>query len=179
MSKILKPFSEKGYDEIINEVGQFRYNIFDQGEAIPSQVFKKDFNFDYYNCVIAGTGSTLTMCSLDLKLPKKFTIPREASVVIVRLLRYDDSHGDPHYNADDQIIFPTEDGRIWRLARNSAPDHFISIVGSTNLFTIAEAYQLPEEKSGHISQYTEKGAKLHINLHPIKSDWNVLDGSST
>lgn len=166
MARILKPFPEKGYNEIIKEVGQFRYKIFEKDEAIPGEIFKETLNFDPYNCVIAGTGSTLALCSLDLGLSERYTIPKGVSVVICRLLRYDNSHGEPHYNADDQIIFPTSDGSIWRLPRKTAPDHYVQIAETADMFTLGDAYHLPKEKSGEIGQYTAQGARLYIDLLP-------------
>ena len=83
-------------------------------------------------------------------------------------LREDKTHGDLHYNADDQIIFPTTEGHIFRLPRKDAPDHYFTIAGSANMLTIADAYNLPEQKTGPIEQYSEREAKLYVDLLPYK-----------
>lgn len=172
MANKLDVFSEDSYKEILKEVGPFRYSIYDPGELVPGNIFSKALNLENYNCVVAGTGSTLAFCDLTLPNSKRIVIPKDSPVIVVRLLHEDTLHGTPHYNADDQIIFPTLQGNIFRLPRKDAPDHYREIVGTTNLFSIATAYQLPSSKSGPISQYTENGARLHIELSPQVDTWD-------
>ncbi len=168
LPKALKPFPEKSYSEIINEVGKYRYSIFEEGESVPGGIFKQKLDLANYNCVVAGTGSTISAINLNIPtLSSSLVVPLDTPVVIVRLLRFDDSHGEPHYNADDQLIFATQDGTVWRLPRKDAPDHFIEIANSASLLTVAEAYQLPDVKQGPVSDYSAKGAKLHIDLKPL------------
>jgi len=171
----LKIFPEKQYREILDEVGSYRYAIYEQDELIPGNLFTKTLGIENYHCVVAGTGDTLSICTLILSNAKEIIIPQGSPVVVVRLLREDLSHGEPHYNADDQIIFPTVGGDIFRLPRKDAPDHFFKIAGTANMLTIADAYHLPEEKSGPITQYSEKGARLHIDLFPVqgKNDFDA------
>lgn len=168
MSHQLKVFSEKSYTQIINEVGSFRYAIYNQGETVPGDIFSRVLGIEHYNCVVAGTGSTLSLCTLTLPYSKQVVIPQNSPVIVVRLLRADNTHNELHYNADDQIIFPTAEGHIFRLPRKDAPDHYITIAGTANMLPIADAYQLPEQKSGPIAQYSARGAKLHIDLEPRK-----------
>lgn len=164
----LKIFSERSYDQIINEIGPFRYAIYDQGESVPGHIFGRILGIEHYSCVVAGTGSTLSLCALTLPYDQQVVIPQNSPVIIVRLLRADSTHGELHYNADDQVIFPTIDGNIFRLPRKDAPDHYITIAGAANMLTLADAYQLPEQKTGPIAQYSEKGARLHIDLQQVK-----------
>ena len=111
----------------------------------------------------------LSSCSVQIDSAQKLVIPKNEQVIVVRLLRFDDMHGSPHYNADDQIIFPTIDGDIVRLARKDAPDHYIEIAEHTNISSIADAYKLPEFKFGSVDKYSEKGAKLQVELMPRKN----------
>ena len=164
----LKVFPEDKYTRIINEVGSFRYAIYDQGEAAPGDIFSRISGIEHYNCVLAGTGSTLSLCTLNLGHNKNVMILQNSPVIVVRFLREDKTHGDLHYNADDQIIFPTTEGHIFRLPRKDAPDHYFTIAGSANMLTIADAYNLPEQKTGPIEQYSERGAKLYVDLLPYK-----------
>lgn len=166
MVKLVKIFPEKKYKEIIEEVGPYRYCIYEKDELIPGGIFSKGLAIQDYNCVVAASGSTTSLCTLQLTLDKQVVIPKDAQVSIVRLLRYDGSHGEPHYNADDQIIFPTIEGNIFRVARRDNPDHYLKIAGSTNMFTIADAYRLPIEKTGPVNKYSAQGAKLHVKLEP-------------
>jgi hypothetical protein len=166
MSRKLKVFSEKNYTQIINEVGPFRYAIYDRGETVPGDIFSRVLAIEDYNCVVAGTGSTLSLCTLTLPYSKQVVIPKNSPVIVVRLLRADNARGEMHYNADDQIVFPTIEGDIFRLPRKDAPDHYITIAGTANMLTLADAYQLPDQKSGPIAQYSAKGARLYVDLNP-------------
>src|SRR3989338_8388631 len=168
MGRKLKIFPEKQNREILNKVGSFRYSIYEQGESIPGNLFTKALDIENYNCVVAGTGGTLSLCKLILPNAAEITIPQGSPVIVVRLLREDLSRGEPHYNADDQIIFPTAGGDIFRLPRKDAPDHYLQIAGTANMLTIANAYHLPQEKSGPIARYSEKGARLDIELFPVQ-----------
>ena len=173
MINLLKIFPEISFKEIIEEVGPSNYHIYDKGESVPGSVFKRALNIENYNCVIAGTGCTTAdyriSCNTVFEGDKEpeIIIPGGEPIMIARLLRHDDSHGDPHYNADDQLFFSVKSGAIYRLLRRDAPDHFIKIVANSNIKSIAEAYNLPEDKSGPIEKYSAKGAKLHINIVPL------------
>ena len=170
MNPKIKIFPEDKYTRIINEVGSFRYAIYDQGETIPGDLFSRISGLEHYNCVLAGTGSTLSLCNLNIGQHKNVTIPQDSPVIVVRLLREDKTHGGLHYNADDQIIFPTTEGHIFRLPRKDAPDHYLAIAGSANMLTIADAYSLPEQKTGPIARYSEKGARLYVDLLPDEKE---------
>lgn len=164
MDKLFKLFPENKYKEIVKEVGVYQYCIYDKNESVPGGIFSGELNIQNYNCVVAGTGSTLSMYSVQIDHIQKIVIPKDEQVIVVRLLRFDDKHGSPHYNADDQIIFPTADGAIVRLARKDAPDHYIEIAKHANISSIADAYKLPQNKYGSVDKYSEKGAKLQVEL---------------
>jgi len=167
MSDNPKIFPEKGYKEILKEVGSFRYAIYDKDEPVPGRVFSRALAIEKYNCVVAGTGSTTSLCSLALSTEKQVVIPQHSPVVVVRLLREDKKSDVLHYNADDQIIFPTSEGNILRLTRKDAPDHFLKVANTAELGSIAKAYRLPEEKAGPIEKYSAKGARLYLDLSPL------------
>jgi hypothetical protein len=163
----LKIFPEENFKEIIEEIGPWNYRIYDKGERMPGPVFKRELEIAKYNCVVAGTGCTISDYTMILPQEPEIVIPGGEPIMIIRLLRYDDGHGDPHYNANDQILFPAKSGTIYRLLRNDAPDHFIEIAANSNIASIAEAYNLPEEKSGPVVKYSAKGGKLHIDITPL------------
>jgi hypothetical protein len=173
--KPLKIFPEKNFKEIIEEVGPWHYCIYDKDEQMPGSIFKKQLDIQEFNCVIAGTGCTASSYRVSFdKLSgiekPEIIIPGGSPIMVVRLLRKDDRHGEVHYNADDQLFFPTKSGDIYRLWRKDAPDHFVNITANSNIRSIAEAYNLPEQKSGPIKKYSAKGAKLHVDAIPLESD---------
>jgi hypothetical protein len=168
MSSIFKVFPKNDYKEIIGEIRPYHYYIYEKEERLPGNILPRTLPFSNYNCVVAGSGSALSCCVLKCSPRQEIVIPKDAQVIVTRLLRFDDTHEEPHYNANDQLIFPTISGQIFRLARNDAPDHFKKIIDKSNMSTIADAYQLPEAKYGPIAKYGEKGAKLYIELYPIK-----------
>jgi hypothetical protein len=167
MDKLFKPFSEKNYTKIVNEIGSLHYYIYDEGEFIPGNIFSKALKIQNYNCVVAGTGDTTESYIFETRGNENIVIPKNEQVIVVRLLRLDYAHGEPHYNADDQIIFPVHDGRIFRVTRRDAPDHYLKITATANIASVADAYRLPDIKYGPIQNYTENGASLHIKFVPV------------
>jgi len=160
----MKIFPEKNFKEIIKEVGPWNYQIYDKGDPLPGQLLKQELNLAKYNCVVAGTGCTIANYSIICPNQPEIIIPKGEPIMVFRLLRYDDKHGEPHYNANDQIIFPTISGDFYRISRKDAPDHFITITANSTITSIAGAYNLPEEKSGPVEKYSAKGAKLHVDV---------------
>lgn len=167
MDKTFKPFSEKSYNKIKQEIGPLRYYIYEEGENIPGNIFSRVLTLQNYNCVVAGTGDTVESYAFVSNHQENIVIPKNEQIIVVRLLRFDNTHGDPHYNADDQIIFPIQDGRIFRISRRDAPDHYLKITATANITSVADAYRLPDIKYGPIQNYSEKGASLHIKFVPV------------
>ncbi|TRZ94942.1 hypothetical protein D4R78_05240 [bacterium] len=168
----MKKFSEQNFKEIIKEVGPWNYHIYDKGESLPGQLLKQDLDIAKYNCVVAGTGCTLANYIVACPNQPKIIIPAGVPIMVFRLFRYDVGHGEPHYNANDQIIFPTKSGDFYRFSRKDAPDHFIKITANSTVRSIADAYNLPEEKSGPVDKYSVKGAKLHVDIVPLDNENN-------
>jgi len=170
MKNIFKLFPAKNYKKVISSIGKYGYCIFEKEELLPGDIFRKELPFSNYNCVVGGTGTTLSNYVFTPEIVKeaqKIIIPKGEQVIVVRLLRFDDTHGEPHFNADDQMIFPTKEGHVFRFSRKDAPDHYLKISGDTNLLTVADAYKLPKTKHGPIEKYSEKGAKLHVEFLPF------------
>lgn len=165
--KLLRPFREQNYRHIIDEVGPHNYCIYEKGESMPGEILRRELNIGQYNAVIAGTGCAIADYAIWVPHQENIVIPAGEPIMIFRLLRYDDTHGNPHYNANDQLIFPTKAGSVYRLVRNDAPDYFINIISQSNIVSIAEAYNLPEEKSGPVEKYSAKGARLHVDVRPL------------
>lgn len=97
-------------------------------------------------------------------------IPKGSQIFVGRFLKYDTGHGEYHYNAYDQIIFPTKEGNIFSFSRNDAPDHYLKLSETGGVLNIAEAYKLPVNRSGTIEEYNERGASIHVNPEPLH--WN-------
>jgi len=170
----INPFPEGSFSRLINEIGKSRYRIFEESELLPDGVFRSNFNFQNYNCVFASTASTVSEYNLVLKTTSgddkinNLVIPQGEPIVVVRLLRYCEHDGKPHYNADDQIIFPTRDGLTYRLSRKDTPDHYIALSDIAGQKDIANAYRLPDQKSGMAKDYKAKGAELHVDVDTKK-----------
>lgn len=163
----IKKFDEKKYKAILKEVDLGHYQLFLQGEKLPGDLFSKINHISNYSHVIAGTGVTNHQFAITSVNFSEIVIPKASQVSVVRFLRYDNSHGEPHYNVDDTIIFPDIKGDIYSFHRKDAPDHFIAISGDSHIISIADAYKLSSEKAGTIEQYKEKGASLHIEVEPL------------
>ena len=168
-----KVFSEKNYYNIMQWVGKGQYQIADHYKDLPQGVFSKQPDWNTANYVLAASGTTTCDYSFSYtyktkqgvqKDTQKIFVPKNSEIIIVRFLRYDETHGDPHYNADDQMFFPTKRGDIFRMSRNDAPDHYCSIVANSTVYDIAGAYKLPYRNNGPIATYTEKGASLPIEI---------------
>jgi hypothetical protein len=171
MRKIkLKPFPEKHYSEIISEIGQFRYGLFSPDEALPGNIFSKVNGLEDCRYVLAGTGATVSDFVISAIEGNNLIIPKGSQVFVGRFLKYDASHGQPHFNAYDQIVFPTKGGNIFSFARNDAPDHFLEISELSHTRTLSEAYKLPRNKSGTIEEYKNSGASIYVEPEPLHWD---------
>jgi len=166
----LERFSEKPFRAMIEDVGSHDYCLYKKGERLPGDVLKPSLNIDYYNSVLAGTGCSgdSYIITYDNNSPD-IVIPKGSPLVVLRLLRYDSGHDNygPHYNATDQLFFPSKSGDIYRLVRSHPPDHFKTITGSSTLISVADAYNLPVQKRGPVELYSAKGAKLHVDFISI------------
>ena len=173
MQKI-RAFPENHFTQLMSDIGESRYKIFEKTELLPDGVFRSNFHFQDYNCVFASTAATASDYNIVLKTAggenkiSNLFIPKGNPIIVVRLLRYCEHDGIPHYNADDQVIFPTREGLTYRLSRKNAPDHYIALSGIAGLRDIADAYQLPDQKYGMAKDYKAKGAELHVEFHTEK-----------
>jgi len=171
---IFNVFPEKSYKEIITSIGSLHYCVFDQVEIIPGNIFSTTLPLQQYNCVVAGTGDTISdynfTCISSLgstkHIAENIVIPKKTEIIVVRLLRHDTGHGENHFNATDQLIFLTKKGNVLSFSRKDAPDHYISIAKNARVISLADAYKLPKEKSGPVENYSAEGASLHIELLP-------------
>jgi hypothetical protein len=171
----IKLYPEASYRKILTEVNPYYYRIFEQSDTMPDDIFKKQLSIPQYSLVVACSGTTVADYHLSLATRYGFqemggiVIPKGYDITIVRLLRHCEHDGTPHFNADDQIIFPASDGNVYRLSRNDAPDHYMALSTNAGIKDVASAYNLPDDKFGPIAQYSHKGATLHVELNLLKS----------
>lgn len=169
-----KIYPESDFTRLVDDIGISHYKIFEKDELLPGGVFRSNFNFQDYNCVFSSTAATASDYNIVLKTAggenkiNNLFVPQGAPIVVVRLLRYCEHDGIPHYNADDQIIFPTLEGAIYRFSRKNAPDHYIALSQTASLQHIADAYRLPDQKYGMAKDYRAKGAELHVEFDTEK-----------
>ena len=159
----IEPIPDENYKEILKAVGPFNYSIFGKGESLPGNILPKNLPFEMYTPLLVGTGATTSNYTF-YEAKDRFTILKGTPVILQRVLRLDKSHGDLHYNADDSVIFETEEGNIFRMKKDKALDHFVKITNSAKLNTIAEAYHLPKQKNGTVEEYKNSGAALPIKI---------------
>lgn len=171
--KKIKPFSEKSFSHLIDIIGSYQYHIYEPSEMLPDGLFKEQLNFPDYNCAFVCTGTTTNDYQIELatidgtESLESILVPKDQNILVVRLLRRCEHDGHPHYNADDQIIFPTANGCIYRLSRKDAPDHYVELSENASCQSVAEAFALPEEDSGPIDDYKAKGAEIYVNCDPF------------
>jgi hypothetical protein len=158
---------EKNYNEILSEVGAFRYEMFSRDERMPGDLFSRIRGVEDCRHVLVGTGATISNYVFSEIKDKDLVVPKGSQIFVGRFLKYDDSHGLPHYNAYDQIVFPTKGGNIFSFSRNEAPDHLIEIAKLGSVHSLAEAYNLPQNKRGTIEEYKANGASIYIDPEPV------------
>ena len=170
----IKLYPALSYDKLISEIGPYHYQIFEKNDLLPDEVFKNQLSIPQYNCVLACSGTTTADYNISLATNDGYQqisniiVPKGHEIMVVRLLRHCEHDGTPHFNADDQVIFPATNGNIYRLSRNDSPDHYITLAGNAGIQDIASAYNLPNDKYGPIDRYSHKGANLHVNINPLK-----------
>ncbi len=170
----IKLYPEPSYNKLISDIGPYHYQIFEENDPLPDEVFRNQLSIPQYNCILACSGTTTADYNISLATNDGYQqisniiVPKGHEIMVVRLLRHCEHDGTPHFNADDQVIFPATNGNIYRLSRNDSPDHYITLAGNAGIQDIASAYNLPNDKYGPIDRYSHKGANLHVNINPLK-----------
>ena len=94
----------------------------------------------------------------------------------MRVLRQCNHNGINHANADDYMYFPNTNGNIVKVSRRDAPDHILYIAQAIGLGHILSAYNLPDKKSGPISDYVGNGALMPIRIDcPNDKEAKIID----
>lgn len=169
-SSLIKIYPESSYTKIVSEINPYYYRIFEENDQMPDEIFETQLNIPLYNLVVACSGTTMADYHISLATKggiqeiDSIVIPKGCDIMVVRLVRHCEHDGTPHFNADDQIIFPGADGNVYRVSRKDAPDHYIALSTSAGIQDIASAYNLPADKYGPIKQFRHKGARLHVEL---------------
>ncbi|MCK9615280.1 MAG: hypothetical protein M0R48_07250 [Candidatus Omnitrophica bacterium] len=166
-----KLWDEKKYTDILKEVGEGRYKIFNPDDPFISYLSPGLFDkYEYkFNCVCLATSTTIATATVDYKC-EGFLIPKHSQVVLWRNFRYCTHDGSPHLNADDNIIFPDQSGDVWKVSKTDAYDHYVAIASWAGLQTITSVYHLPDQPCGLYPQYIEKGANVPVKFVKVESD---------
>jgi hypothetical protein len=170
--------SEDDYTKMLNGVGSGCYHLYDDTKDLPFPFLNYRISQDPLTSVVAASGTTAHDYAFEYKSyradggysTEDFVVPHNSDIIVVRFLGFDDTHGDPHYNADDQVFFPVKSGNILRMSRQDAQDHYIPIVGDSTVWDVATAYHLPLEDYGPVQNYTANGASFPIQLIPGTKD---------
>jgi len=166
-----KPWDEKKYSKILEEVGKGRYQLLYPNDSFISEIFGglPGSLHDRFTCACVTTSATTATATVDY-VCEGFMIPKGSHVINWRTFRYCEHDQNPHFNADDNIICPDNKGNIWKVSRNDSPDHYVSIATWAGLQYIADAYRLPTEPNGPYSQYIENGATVPIKFIRIEKE---------
>jgi hypothetical protein len=170
----VKLYSEKNYNSILRELQPASYKICESTEPLIQTISPGLNNYPYpLLTVVMGTGSTLEAPLYY----QGYIIPAGEEIIVQRVLRHCVHNGTPHLNADDNIIFPVQNGNILRVSRKDAPDHYMQIAKLGGLEDVAFAYHLPTEKMGPVNKYCENGATvpIEINCSSIAKEGFVYD----
>lgn len=150
--------NEKIFKYLVDEVGPANYMIFDHGAPMPFVRVNPSYNAVYTCCSTSATIDIQTVSYRGLELAP------DAPILVMRNMGYCEHDGKLHLNSDDNVFFAHKSGRIGRVARSDAEDHYKEVSKFSGLGHIAEAYHLPKEKSGPINQYVENGALVPIRI---------------
>jgi hypothetical protein len=109
---------------------------------------------DFRTCVVAATGV----------LPEQwFFGTRNAPVdelYLVKIYRYCEHAGTPHWNVDDVLYWSGGDAFNWKIDTKEGPDHYKRALAGTGLEHLSGAHMFPPGYSGVISEFWEKGGFL-------------------
>ena len=96
-------------------------------------------------------------------------VPKGGQFVHQRFYRSCDHDGNHHANANDLLLFPTQEGRIGAISKNDSPDHYLALMQMAGIKELTQAYGLPKEKYGHLNLFTAAGAKIPsiVDFQPI------------
>jgi len=154
----IRPVSLRSYQEAINGTGDDSYRIYESG-SFPSGVnYPAETQFIVFAC------SGLTM---DYRCGN-VNVQSGSQIIIMRTLRTCEHDGNPHYNADDRMIIPGSDGGYYIISRKDSSDHYYNLANLTGSLSIADAYNLPDEFSGSIGNYTQSGANWPSIVHDLE-----------
>ena len=171
---ILAPVPEQDYLRVLAEVGSWQYRVWNQDDVAPELVHFRQPEADQFSRVVAATGATahdyhfscMRQDASGQHVAETIVIPRGEQIAVVRFLCLHEGDGDPHFNAYDQIVFPTRRGDVFRMSRRDAPDHYISIADNSRTTSVADAYMLPHNNMGPVQDYGSRGASLQIRIVP-------------
>lgn len=156
--------NDKIFKYFVDRVGPANYEILYHDAPIPTIEVYPPYKGAYI-CVSTSAGLHIETVSY-----RGLELAPSAPIFVMRNIRYCEHDGKPHLNSDDNVFFAHKSGRIGRVARKDAEDHYREISTFGGLGHIAEALHLPKEQSGPISQYVENGALVPIRIDCLLKD---------
>jgi hypothetical protein len=129
------PVFDVGNDEIfkrlVKEVGTANYKIFDNNET-PANFIRAYFPYKaIYTCCSTNAMDIQNVSYRGLELTP------QAPILVVRNMGYCNHNGEMHLNSDDNVFFAHKTGRIGRVPRKDAVDHYKKISKFAGLDHIA------------------------------------------
>jgi len=174
VKKKMSLFDENDYRTLLDEYGSSAYTVIDNiCELNPCTITRIPEDQDWKIAVIcSGIIFEDKIIGFQRKdsIDKDEThiVPANSQIILVRYFRECNHDGTPHFNVDDQLIYPCKDGKIYRFARRDSPDHYIELIGASSLTSIGSVYSLPIQKHGEIADYKANGAIYPVHAFHLK-----------
>jgi len=121
--------NDKIFKYFVDRVGPANYEIFYPDTAMPVIEVHPSFRALYTCC------STSASLDINAVIYRGLELAPSAPIVVIRNMRYCEHDGNPHFNSDDSVFFAHKSGRIGKVIRKDAEDHYkkISAFGETFL----------------------------------------------
>jgi hypothetical protein len=82
------------------------------------------------------------------------------TVILIRLIRYCEHDGNPHFNVDSRVLWSDSAGRAWQASYTGDPDHYEAVITGTDLPAAGATYRLPKSPRGTLDEFTKTGGYL-------------------
>jgi len=83
-------------------------------------------------------------------------------VYLLRIYRYCEHDGSPHFNVDDTALWTDRRGQQWRASSKDSPDHYQAAVAGTLVSDVWSQYHFPVASSGPLEDFRREGAYLNF-----------------
>ncbi len=171
MKKKMSLFDEKNYNSIIKEYGASAYAVIHNATDLNPCIIQEISEDNDWKIAVTCSGILFEdkivgfQRKNSIDKDEKHIVPANSQIILVRYFRECNHNGILHYNVNDQLIYPCKDGKVYRISRKDAPDHYLDIIGASSLTSIGSAYSLPIQEHGAIADYKKNGAIYPVHAY--------------